>query len=40
MKNLNILSYNILLRGVPKSTQTDWAMSIIWLRYIMPKKIH
>jgi len=33
----HILSLYILLRGVPNLTQTDWAISIIWLRYIMPK---
>jgi len=34
----HILSHYILLRGVPNLPQTDWAISIIWLRYIMPKK--
>jgi len=36
----HILSHYILLRGVPNLTKTDYAISIIWLRYIMPKKIH
>jgi len=34
----HILSHYILLRGVPNLPKTDCAISIIWLRYIMPKK--
>jgi len=34
----HILSHYILLRVPPNLTQTDWAISIIWFRYIMPKK--
>jgi len=34
----HILSLYILSRGVPNLTQADWAISIIWLRYIMQKK--
>jgi len=34
----HILIHYILLRGVPNLIQNDWAISIIWLRYIMAKK--
>jgi len=29
----HILSHYILLRGLPNLTQTDWAISVIWLGY-------